>query len=1712
LYLANYKIRGEDTYQFKGSHIARIMLSSKSLKDIKDSIDYLMSQGITNGYHVSQIIYFSKDLEYIRNTLNCLSAQGITHGYHISQVMCSSKSPEDIKTIIDYLKSQGITHGYYISNIILSAKTLKDIEYIISYLKIQNINGPNSIAKIILEYDNVEKLKTTVDYLLRYGITDIEEIIKSHIQSVILKIAIFWEEKGFSVVDEFDRLCREGSNRGIIDKKAVLDKMFIKLESRKIGFPFINKRDKKLPKEYLKLVLMLFDRIEKITTTRGIFRRSRSSEDDRGPLVERLGFDPTEDTIKNIDIDILFTDPIEREIVNLLMSSASLEEAKEELGMDGEFDGIIDSIRDRLSDYALDFGFSDSTITDSKKPFSKKPVLGIRINGTIAEFGDGKNGIPVFDFGEINRIKDGYYKKIYLDNPEGELSKKAYRVVEFLGENGVPAKSYEELVKMVKEGDHLALTALDIKGAEIKTKDNNGDSPDLREDIGKLPSYAGAGQTNIHLLLERKIPLMIESKRYDPAKKLLISLMRKIEKIEKGELTIDDLRDKDHDTGLFTKDLPMVKKVIDDLLRRIAQEKVKTENAYKSSLVGEIERKLAARNTFGLPNTQEELEKGPYKDLDLLRKMKEAGIEPASKKISADAVGMAKKNISDFNALYFNKDQDKKDSYEEKEKKTIESQEPKEITIAKTNPDVVARLKKINEDIKAELSNKGFTLNTFFIEGRGRVQLTDNDRILLGSRSFRLDKDGEIIDCSSLALTPMAEKEVNKKDDIFNLFDLYIATYLKLNHDYDGWTLKMGSIPYKDLNIWQDNIENLALENKLGSKVYPGFTSESEEYNILIKLSDMDNIKRPTILESRPKYMLSSPKRDIITIQASSIKDQKEERTTPEIEGFISLYPKIEDLSQKVIDLKADRISGFYVDPAGRDVIFSDVLKRSEKALEEYYLISPFTGDGLEVVECTLFEMIGDNKKTNIWTGSFIPIMGDEIYHKDGTAFKEKDYKRCGLRKVLDEKGDITKVKAFVTGGRVVSFPGPWLVPYAVEDGSAARILSTYDSIKELSSIDVTEENLNTTLLKLKEEGKIELKIASGLEFKGVGSYNLSPKEGILEDFRGRSVYIPGLDFSYVKDHNANTEGGIGACTENERKGLEIEERLREKGAVFLADTFDTVKLFDRSNLPELKKEKYDEVHVSMRFNFNSHRISVFLNNKDPENSLDEIRAVVFEEYIKELFNTDDTERAREMYFESLYKNFAKNLKAALAVGAARAGTSNVSINWGPLMEFIDNTSIVYKEHDSLFLVSWETAFTYLDAMYKCYYAPFNKVIESQKKAPFLASERLAIDNKYFYEVFVPEFFGEDNLWVVDYFKKQKDLMSYRFIEEVLALNRSLTDLALETDTSTYPYVDFVDGGIDIFSAEGGGKFCIIYVVKQSKKYPDTDHYILNLCSLDSPSEKIGHLYFRIDKDKDIAYTDYPISVVEYPKWRGNAETDNFFGIEVDSEYIQKYEGLGAKLINYALELARRQGAVSYAVLGHTTDKAKKLLKRIDFKDPKEKHITVRTADRIKDSFKVVKEFDLLNQKIVDVQIKRKGLEAKTYIDPTEENDPSRSILKGPSVDLEKLDNTRVLFLDEQVRNNIEGFEEALAKLGDRNTVVVLTEPGREKEFQDFCLDNKVELGRFEIEDFDKVFDETKLRKDDMGPYLTGIVDINDLQCIPLTEEMLIKYPALKDA
>ncbi|MFH1479087.1 MAG: hypothetical protein ABIG92_04855, partial [Candidatus Omnitrophota bacterium] len=39
LYLANYKIRGEDTYQFKGSHIARIMLSSKSLKDIKDSID-----------------------------------------------------------------------------------------------------------------------------------------------------------------------------------------------------------------------------------------------------------------------------------------------------------------------------------------------------------------------------------------------------------------------------------------------------------------------------------------------------------------------------------------------------------------------------------------------------------------------------------------------------------------------------------------------------------------------------------------------------------------------------------------------------------------------------------------------------------------------------------------------------------------------------------------------------------------------------------------------------------------------------------------------------------------------------------------------------------------------------------------------------------------------------------------------------------------------------------------------------------------------------------------------------------------------------------------------------------------------------------------------------------------------------------------------------------------------------------------------------------------------------------------------------------------------------------------------------------------------------------------------------------------------------------------------------------------------------------------
>ncbi|MDP3732850.1 MAG: methyltransferase, partial [Candidatus Omnitrophota bacterium] len=208
--------------------------------------------------------------------------------------------------------------------------------------------------------------------------------------------------------------------------------------------------------------------------------------------------------------------------------------------------------------------------------------------------------------------------------------------------------------------------------------------------------------------------------------------------------------------------------------------------------------------------------------------------------------------------------------------------------------------------------------------------------------------------------------------------------------------------------------------------------------------------------------------------------------------------------SQKTEDFAEKKISGIFIHP-----------------LTGKFGYSTFTADDagpLPVVECGLFEFINPDaakEADSLWVDNLIPIMGGEIYHNNSRPLTDEELSKANLRKVRDAQGAHLKIKAFASGGRVVSLVGPWVIPY-LELKEGVVILKDLKEISRLAGKEINRAELTSVILDLVNKGELNIKLASDLQFKGVGCYGLTkyprlPRE--IEFLVGKDVYIPGVPY-----------------------------------------------------------------------------------------------------------------------------------------------------------------------------------------------------------------------------------------------------------------------------------------------------------------------------------------------------------------------------------------------------------------------------------------------------------------------------------------------------------------------------------------------------------------------------------------------------------------------
>jgi len=364
----------------------------------------------------------------------------------------------------------------------------------------------------------------------------------------------------------------------------------------------------------------------------------------------------------------------------------------------------------------------------------------------------------------------------------------------------------------------------------------------------------------------------------------------------------------------------------------------------------------------------------------------------------------------------------------------------------------------------------------------------------------------------------------------------------------------------------------------------------------------------------------------------------------------------------------------------------------------------------LPLVEATLYERLDVQDDGLLWMPNhLVPIVGDNIYHQDGTPFSEEDLSRAKLRKVIGKDGRPLKIKTLATGGRVIAIPGPWVVPY-VSEGEGMRIITTLKELSDLYGQPVSHDGAVKAIYELVFRNKVQLNLASALEFKGIGTDKLILRDdkthpNLLAQLNKQSAYIPAANIVWLSRWITSlVRGGAGTLFADQADAVEIDKKLRRFGAVLLADTVVSYQLFDAESLPELKTADWfstqQTLWYSIRLSYNSARLSQFIFKTylaTPEDDEPETNSILAMQFYRDLFGIKDPQKIKDKVIEYSLNNMAKNLRALWLSKYYRSPMSNVADNFGPFLELIDNASESLRQFDDqkdagrdLFFDSWK--------------------------------------------------------------------------------------------------------------------------------------------------------------------------------------------------------------------------------------------------------------------------------------------------------------------------------------------------------------------------------------------------------------------------------------
>jgi hydroxymethylpyrimidine pyrophosphatase-like HAD family hydrolase len=449
-------------------------------------------------------------------------------------------------------------------------------------------------------------------------------------------------------------------------------------------------------------------------------------------------------------------------------------------------------------------------------------------------------------------------------------------------------------------------------------------------------------------------------------------------------------------------------------------------------------------------------------------------------------------------------------------------------------------------------------------------------------------------------------------------------------------------------------------------------------------------------------------------------------------------FPRLDKNSLQEISLVSERyindgVLGLAISPVSGDMV---EFRQDEFSAPEGFG-SEVDIDPLRLAEVKFYEL--DRKKgvNSIWSSNLIPIMGDGIYHTDGRLFDGTELEKTGFYVVKDENGVPLTIKGLVNTERVVSFAGPWVVPYVITQTGGEKLLVDFREIAKMAKVKVDSDNISQVLIKLFEDGKIHLKLAATLEFKGCGRFGFRAREKApewLRNLRGKAVYVPGLSNSNYGVENWPTASAIGALRESQTEHFNLQNQLLEQGAVFSGLITSTYKLFDRASLPEIEESAdYQEVWMSQRVTFATNRASLYLYEWASDSGASFYKETLIP-WLNKYYNSFDEKLITDKFLSRLYYVFARNIRAAFVLGVYRTSTTRLPNNWGPNLEFIDEGGLESVRQDWQ-MSEWDWQILYLETI-------VNSLISRESDDSW--KSRL-YNKEYFYSIFVPAAFPGHN-------------------------------------------------------------------------------------------------------------------------------------------------------------------------------------------------------------------------------------------------------------------------------------------------------------------------------------------------------------------------------